>query len=79
MRTAPAIHLKNSYTVHVDSDELQCDVRKLPYPTCIGVVNVKTGKISVWTPAAAVPRGYKRAALEMLDQALKQLLTPTRR
>ncbi len=59
------------YTVHVDSNELMCDKRPLPYPTCIGVIDVRRPglKIDVWTPAASVPRGYKRAARALLEQA----------
>lgn len=52
--------------VHVDANELDCGARRLPYPTCIGTIGPK-GKINVWTPAASKPRGYRSAALAMLE------------
>ncbi len=60
--------------VLVDADELMCDVRALPYSTWIGTIRLDTGKISVWTPAASIPRGYKRAALAVLEEAKEALL-----
>lgn len=73
MRTATAVYIEDSFTVHVDADELNCGFKKLPYPTCISLVNVKTGKVIVWTPAAYKPRGYRAAALLMLNDALAVL------
>lgn len=61
------------WTVLVDANELQCSVRKLPYPAWIGTIDEK-GKINVWTPAASIPRGYKSAARSMLEAARDQLI-----
>lgn len=60
-----------SWTVHVNTNELQCNVRPLPYPTCIGTFtyNVRSSRgytVNIWTPAAAIPRGYRRAAEALL-------------
>lgn len=68
---------RDTYTVLVDANELQCDVRKLPYSTWIGTINARTRKINVWTPAASIPRGYKRAALALLETALEGLQVPS--
>lgn len=73
MRIEKSIHMDGYVTVHVDTDELDCGQRKLPYPTCIGLVNATTGKTKVWTPAAYKPRGYKAAAQRMLDDVLAKL------
>lgn len=74
MRIKPAVSMLGCFTVHVDPGELQCDVRALPYGTCIGVLyprrNRAKGRFDVWTPAASIPRGYKRAAKLMLETAL---------
>lgn len=56
-------------TVSVDANELQCDVRKLPYPTWIGTIDLETWKIRRWNPAASIPRGYPRAAETALAAA----------
>lgn len=63
------------FTVHVDAHELQCDVRALPYPTCVGVIDVRRlgGKIDVWTPAASVPRGYHKAAKALLESKVDEV------
>lgn len=53
--------------VRIDANELQCDVRAVPYPTWIGTIDRKTLKINVWTPAASVPRGYRKAAKKALE------------
>lgn len=53
-------------TVIVHPNELQCDVRPLPYCTWIGSIDKATGRINVWMPAASVPRGYRKAALRAL-------------
>lgn len=66
-------HTKYKYwTVRVDPNELQCDTRPLPYGTWIGTIT-EHGKINVWSPAASKPRGYPRAAREMLQEAAAQL------
>jgi hypothetical protein len=81
MRIEKCTFVPHAYKVHVDSDELQCAARKLPYPTCVGVVYVggkKRGKISVWTPAASKPRGYRDAAITALHFAYAQLASEGR-
>jgi len=60
----------DSYLVCVDADELRCDKRTLPYPTCIGVVNVKRGTFNLWTPAALVPSGYRQAATRAMHDVI---------
>lgn len=67
-------HTKYNYwTVRVEPNELQCNVRKLPYGTWIGTIQ-EDGKINVWTPAASVPRGYKAAAKAVLEGAREKLI-----
>ena len=54
--------------VRVDANELRCDGGKLlPYPTTIGVIRLDTFTVQHWTPAAYKPRGYKAAALRVLE------------
>jgi len=72
MRIERAKHT-DAWLVHVDADELVCTSKTLPYPTTIGLVWVN-GKVDVWTPAASKPRGYKDAALDMLEQAREELI-----
>lgn len=61
------------YTVHVDSNELMCDKRALPYPMCIGVIKPDL-TYDVWTPAASKPRGYPAAAREAMESAVVALV-----
>lgn len=68
---------RHTFLVHVEANELQCKVRPLPYPTCIGTINVKSKRVNLWTPAASKPRGYKPAALAMLTIALATKLQET--
>jgi hypothetical protein len=74
MRITPSEFRPNVFTVHVDAGELQCDVRPLPYPTCIGCIDVTKKRVALWSPAASKPRGYKPAALAMLTVALASKL-----
>ncbi len=60
-------------TVLVHPNELQCDVRPLPYCTWIGSIDKTTGRINVWTPAASVPRGYRKAARQALEDVKEAL------
>lgn len=54
--------------VCVDSDTLLCDGGKLlPYGACLGTIDLGTGRIDVWMPAASTPRGYKYAARRVLE------------
>lgn len=53
--------------VRVDAGDLMCDTRPLPYPTYVGTVSRSTRKISVWSPAASKPRGYRAAAKALLE------------
>lgn len=54
--------------IRVDANEFLCDGGKLlHYPTYIGTVSRKTGRINVWTPAASKPRGYRSAAKRALE------------
>jgi uncharacterized protein YbdZ (MbtH family) len=66
------------YTVLVDANELVvASGKRLPYSTWIGTIRLREGrppKITLWTPAASVPRGYKEAAQEMLERAAEQLV-----
>jgi hypothetical protein len=72
MRIERAKHM-DAWTVHVDTDELVCGNKTLPYPTTIGLVYAN-GKVAIWTPAAYKPRGYKDAARDMLEQAREELI-----
>lgn len=61
------------WTVEVDPGELEITAtRRLPYGTTIGAINER-GTISVWRPAASVPRNYNRAARYMLERARQEL------
>jgi hypothetical protein len=65
------------YTVSFDKGELVVDSgRSVPYPSWAGTIRIDQHgrvKYNVWTPAAYVPRGYKKAAKRFLEQAvLKQ-------
>lgn len=60
-------------TVLVDENELHCDRKALPYSAWIGTIRLDTFKINVWTPAAYTPRGYRRAAAEMLEAAVEAI------
>lgn len=68
MRIEKSQHVLDNVLVHVEPNELQCDVRLLPYGTCVGTINVKSGRINVWTPAASKPRGYRKAAERLLRE-----------
>lgn len=70
MKIEACTHMKGWFLVSVNADELQCDVRKLPYPATIGVFEPVKGRIQHWTPAAYVPRGYVKAARESLFEAM---------
>jgi hypothetical protein len=61
------------WTVRVDANEVVTESGKtVPYSTWIGTID-QHGKITVWTPAAYVPRGYKAAAVKLLRSARGQL------
>ena len=60
------------YTVLVDKDELKCSQTTMPYSAWIGTISAEG--INLWEPAATIPRGYKAAAMRMLEQAQEQLL-----
>lgn len=62
------------WAVRVDANELSVESgKRLPYPTTVGLIDVRSGKIHVWTPAASKPRGYPAAARALLEQARDQL------
>lgn len=63
----------NVWLVRVDSNVLQCDHRPLPYPTYIGMIDIQRWRISIWTPAASKPRGYRAAAKEALQEICDEL------
>jgi hypothetical protein len=64
----------DTIVVRVDADEVVCESgRTVPYPTWIGTVSRSTGRISIWTPAGYVPRGYKTAAMRMLEDVARQI------
>jgi hypothetical protein len=63
--------------IRIDANELLCDGGKLlPYPTWIGTIHTVTGKINVWMPAAYTPRGYRSAALRMLEDVASGIRRP---
>lgn len=63
------------WTVKVDANELSVESgKRLPYSTTVGLIDVRSGKIHVWTPAASKPRGYPAAARTLLEQARDQLV-----
>jgi hypothetical protein len=59
----------NIRRVLVDANELQCNVRAMPYSAYIGTVDVKSWRVQLWYPAATLPRGYKKAAEVKLREA----------
>jgi hypothetical protein len=71
MELVPCTYLEHSDLLRVDAGELVCDGGKpLPYPTYIGVVDWKRARVTVWTPAASKPRGYRSAAKRTLEDVL---------
>jgi hypothetical protein len=54
--------------VRVQPNELQC----VPYPTYVGTISRSTGKVSVWAPAGRKPKGYRKAAKELLESLTEQ-------
>lgn len=54
--------------VRVQPNELQ----GVPYSTYVGIISRSTGKVSVWTPAASKPKGYRKAAKELLESLAEQ-------
>lgn len=66
----PSLVRSDVYSVRVDTNEVDCGRKRLPYPTWIGTVDFAKRKINVWTPAAYTPRGYHAAARAMLETAL---------
>lgn len=62
------------YTVRVAADELAvASGKRLPYAAWIGTIDPERGKVTVWTPAASVPRGYRAAAEAVLRGELAKL------
>lgn len=61
------------FTVMFDKGELVTDSgRAVPYPSWAGTIKLGRGNrvvYNVWTPAASVPRGYKKAAKRFLEVA----------
>jgi hypothetical protein len=71
----------NVWLLRVDAHELACGagiygVIKLPYCTHVGTLHAVTGKVNVWTPAAYVPRGYRKAALALLEAFKAEAFAP---
>jgi len=64
-------------TVLADANELHCDRKALPYSTWIGTIRLDTLEIYVWHPAAYKPRGYRRAAVAMLEAAVEAIKAGT--
>jgi len=74
MKIVPATHIKDTWLVSVEPNELKVDSGKsLPYATTIGTFN-KRGTCKVWTPAAYKPQGYPAAAKRLLEKAARQTL-----
>ena len=63
------------YTVAVDAGELQtARGKRLPYKTWVGLVRAyEPFAITVWYPAAPVPRGYRAAAMRFLQLAQAEI------
>lgn len=60
------------WTVAVDPGELQVESgKRLPYGTWIGTIRSDRAPTlaAVWSPAAYKPRGYRKAALDLLRVA----------
>lgn len=61
------------YTVLVAKDELILPSGKpMGFSTWLGTIDATRG-INLWTPAGYCPRGYKQAAMEVLEKVQKQL------
>lgn len=65
--------MKPYYTVLVAKDELELDNgKKLPFSTWLGTID-PSGKVTLWRPAGYCPRGYKKAALAVLEDVAKKI------
>lgn len=61
------------WKVQIDANKLVTPSgKKLPYATWIGTIG-DDGRISLWYPAASVPRDYKKAAMALLLVAFNKL------
>jgi len=61
------------YTVLVAKDELELSGGKtLPFSTWLGTISPR-GAINLWTPAGYCPRGYKKAALVVLEDVARKI------
>jgi len=62
------------YTVLVEKDELDIGGgKKLPFSTWLGTIEKTSNRITLWTPAGYCPRGYKKAALAVLEDVAKKI------
>lgn len=61
------------YTVLVEKDELVLPSgKKMGFSTWLGTIDSTRG-INLWTPAGYCPRGYKKAAMAVLEEVQAQL------
>jgi hypothetical protein len=71
LKTTPG--LAPYYTVLVEKDELDIGGgKKLPFSTWLGTIS-PSGNINLWTPAGYCPRGYKKAALAVLESVAQKI------
>lgn len=64
------------WTVLVSENELQVESgKRLPYSAWVGVLRQDRTPVmaSVWSPAGYKPRGYRKAALELLSKAYQEM------
>jgi hypothetical protein len=65
------------YTVLVEKDELICGSKPMPFSTWLGTIEARTFAIHLWTPAGGAPRGYRKAAMKALEEAVATLRKET--
>lgn len=62
----------NYWTLDAKAGDVAVNGRTIPYAFSLGTID-PDGRINVWTPAASVPRGYRRVARAKLEAAVARL------
>jgi len=47
--------------------------KKLPFSTWLGTINYDGSIINLWIPAGYCPRGYRKAAMKVLEQVAQEI------
>lgn len=71
LKTTPG--LRPYYTLLAAKDELICGNKPMPFSTWLGTIDAQSFAINLWTPAGGAPRGYRKAAMKALEEAVATL------